>query len=187
MAMTPTPPYIVVLMCLKSVYGLVKQLLPFGRRELAGGLWARARQAGADTAIQRRNFGIADDIYAAGLLLAYMAFMPFCQPGSMDGPSLQRWAPLSTPASNHSGRLCMDSHTVLLMTCICRSTCICLSKMTASTGRTSICLSKMTAACLHGLHAYSALFVPCCHVYLALPTPCLEPPDNACYVALVQG
>ena len=60
------------------------------RKELAASLWARAKQAGAQTAIERRNFGIADDIYAAGLLLAYMAFMPFCEPGSMDGPSLQR-------------------------------------------------------------------------------------------------
>jgi hypothetical protein len=42
--------------------------------------------------MERRNFGIADDVYAAGLLLAYMAFMPFCQPGSIDAPSLQRYA-----------------------------------------------------------------------------------------------
>ena len=42
--------------------------------------------------MERRNFGIADDVYAAGLLLAYMAFMPFCQPGSIDAPSLQRCA-----------------------------------------------------------------------------------------------
>ncbi len=42
--------------------------------------------------MERRNFGIADDVYAAGLLLAYMAFMPFCAPGSIDAPSLQRCA-----------------------------------------------------------------------------------------------
>lgn len=60
------------------------------RKELAASLWSRAKQAGAETAIERRNFGIADDIYAAGLLLAYMAFVPFCEPGSMDGPTLQR-------------------------------------------------------------------------------------------------
>lgn len=60
------------------------------RKELASPLWARARQAGAYTDTERRNFGIADDIYAAGLLLAYMAFIPFCEPGSIDGPSLQR-------------------------------------------------------------------------------------------------
>ena len=60
------------------------------RKELASPLWARARQAGAYSDTERRNFGIADDIYAAGLLLAYMAFIPFCEPGSIDGPSLQR-------------------------------------------------------------------------------------------------
>ena len=41
------------------------------------------------TEIERRNFGIADDVYAAGLLVAYMAFVPFSEPGSIDGPSLQ--------------------------------------------------------------------------------------------------
>ena len=41
------------------------------------------------TEIERRNFGIADDVYAAGLLVAYMTFVPFCEPGSIDGPSLQ--------------------------------------------------------------------------------------------------
>ena len=40
--------------------------------------------------MERRNFGVAVDVYAAGLLLAYMAFMPFCAPGSIDAPSLQR-------------------------------------------------------------------------------------------------
>ena len=60
------------------------------RKELASSLWERARQAGAYSDTERRNFGIADDIYAAGLLLAYMAFIPFCDPGSIDGPSLQR-------------------------------------------------------------------------------------------------
>lgn len=58
--------------------------------ELAEELWRRAEQGGALTTSERRSFGIADDIYAAGLLLAYMAFVPFCQPGSIDGPSLQR-------------------------------------------------------------------------------------------------
>jgi hypothetical protein len=28
--------------------------------------------------------------YAGGLLLAYMVFVPFCEMGSIDGPSLQR-------------------------------------------------------------------------------------------------
>ena len=63
------------------------------RRQLADSLWSRARQGGAVTEIERRNFGVADDIYAAGLLLAFLAFVPFCEPGSIDGPSLQRCAP----------------------------------------------------------------------------------------------
>ena len=62
---------------------------PSPRKRLAGGLWARARREGAVTQRERRNYGIADDIYAAGLLLAYMCFLPFCEPGSVDGPSLQ--------------------------------------------------------------------------------------------------
>lgn len=60
---------------------------------MADSLWTRARQAGAATEIERRNFGVSDDIYAAGLLLAFLAFVPFCEPGSIDGPSLQRCAP----------------------------------------------------------------------------------------------
>ena len=62
------------------------------RKQLAANLWRRADQEGARTQMERRNFGIADDVYAAGLLAAYMAFMPFCQPGSIDAPSLQRCA-----------------------------------------------------------------------------------------------
>lgn len=73
------------------------------RKELASPLWARARQAGAYSDTERRNFGIADDIYAAGLLLAYMAFIPFCEPGSIDGPSLQRSALFSPCNSTHTG------------------------------------------------------------------------------------
>lgn len=53
-------------------------------------LWRRAEAAGARTAMERRAFGFADDVYAAGLLLAYLAFVPLCQEGSMDGPYLQR-------------------------------------------------------------------------------------------------
>lgn len=63
------------------------------RRQLADSLWSRARQGGAVTEIERRSFGVADDIYAAGLLLAFLAFVPFCEPGSIDGPSLQRCVP----------------------------------------------------------------------------------------------
>ena len=75
------------------------------RKELATPLWARARQAGAYTDTERRNFGIADDIYAAGLLLAYMAFIPFCKPGSIDGPSLQRCAAVAAVSAAHDACL----------------------------------------------------------------------------------
>lgn len=45
---------------------------------------------GAQDELALRNFGFADDVYSAGLLLAYMAFVPLAEPGSIDGPSLQR-------------------------------------------------------------------------------------------------
>ena len=77
------------------------------RKQLAGGLWGRAEAEGARTQLERRNFGIADDVYAAGLFLAYMAFIPFCTPGSIDAPSLQRcgalrdfWASLTVLLDN---------------------------------------------------------------------------------------
>ncbi|CAK9213847.1 unnamed protein product, partial [Sphagnum jensenii] len=57
---------------------------------LSEGLWRRAAMAGAHMAMERKAFGIADDIYAGGLFLAYMVFVPFCEMGSIDGPSLQR-------------------------------------------------------------------------------------------------
>lgn len=57
---------------------------------LSENLWRRARSAGAITPLEQKAFGIADDIYAAGLLLAYMIFIPLCKAGSLDGPSLQR-------------------------------------------------------------------------------------------------
>lgn len=57
---------------------------------LSEGLWQRAESAGAIMPLERKAFGIADDIYAAGLLMAYMIFIPFCESGSVDGPSLQR-------------------------------------------------------------------------------------------------
>eukprot|EP00898_Chlorokybus_atmophyticus_P003270 jgi/Chlat1/3944/Chrsp26S04197 len=57
---------------------------------LAEDLWRRAALAGAKAGFARRTFGVADDMYAAGLLVAYMCFVPFCQPGSIDGPSTQR-------------------------------------------------------------------------------------------------
>ncbi|KAI5347851.1 uncharacterized protein LOC110760957 [Prunus avium] len=57
---------------------------------LSEGLWRRASTAGAFTPMEKRAFGISDDIYEAGLLLAYLAFVPFCEAGIMDGLSLQR-------------------------------------------------------------------------------------------------
>ncbi|KAM3243016.1 hypothetical protein ACQJBY_055164 [Aegilops geniculata] len=57
---------------------------------LSDGLWRRASAAGASTPLEKRAFGVADDIYGAGLLIAYMAFIPFCEAGIMDGISLQR-------------------------------------------------------------------------------------------------
>ncbi|GLT95069.1 hypothetical protein SLE2022_127740 [Rubroshorea leprosula] len=57
---------------------------------LAEGLWRRAFAAGAVTPMEKRAFGIADDIYEAGLLFAYLAFVPFCEAGTMDSLSLQR-------------------------------------------------------------------------------------------------
>lgn len=57
---------------------------------LSEGLWQRARSVGALTPLEQKAFGIADDIYAAGLLMAYVVFVSFCKTGSIDGPSLQR-------------------------------------------------------------------------------------------------
>ncbi|XP_061993168.1 uncharacterized protein LOC133711023 [Rosa rugosa] len=57
---------------------------------LSEGLWRRASSAGAFTPMDKRAFGLADDIYAAGLFFAYLAFVPFCEAGTMDGLSLQR-------------------------------------------------------------------------------------------------
>ncbi|RWR81036.1 Protein kinase domain-containing protein [Cinnamomum micranthum f. kanehirae] len=54
------------------------------------GLWRRASAAGAFSPLEKRAFGIADDIYEAGLLFAYLSFVPFCESGAMDGLSLQR-------------------------------------------------------------------------------------------------
>eukprot|EP00249_Psilotum_nudum_P020852 c27875_g1_i5 orf=553-1458(+) len=61
-----------------------------GSTALSKGLWKRAMAAGATMPLERKTFGIADDIYAAGLLFAYMIFVPLSQTGSIDGPSLQR-------------------------------------------------------------------------------------------------
>ncbi|XP_030935031.1 uncharacterized protein LOC115960331 isoform X1 [Quercus lobata] len=61
-----------------------------GRGTLSEGLWRRASAAGAFTPMEKRAFGIADDIYEAGLLFAYLAFVPFCEAGIVDSLSLQR-------------------------------------------------------------------------------------------------
>lgn len=60
------------------------------RSDFAEDLWRRARREGASSADAKRKFGIADDVYAAGLLLAYLVFVPLSAPGSVDGPTLQR-------------------------------------------------------------------------------------------------
>lgn len=61
-----------------------------GPGTLSEGLWRRAISAGAYNPMEKRNFGIADDIYEAGLLFAYLAFIPFCETGIMDSLTLQR-------------------------------------------------------------------------------------------------
>ncbi|XP_007029604.2 PREDICTED: uncharacterized protein LOC18599529 isoform X1 [Theobroma cacao] len=61
-----------------------------GPKTFSEDLWRRASSAGAFTPMERRAFGIADDIYEAGLLFAYLAFVPFCEAGIMDSLSLQR-------------------------------------------------------------------------------------------------
>ncbi|KAI3992934.1 hypothetical protein MKX01_009677 [Papaver californicum] len=45
---------------------------------LSEGLWRRASSASAFSSTEKRAFGIADDIYGAGHLFAYLAFIPFC-------------------------------------------------------------------------------------------------------------
>lgn len=61
-----------------------------GRGMLSQQLWRRAAAGGAFTPFEKRAFAIADDIYEAGLLLAYLAFVPFCESGIIDSLSLQR-------------------------------------------------------------------------------------------------
>ncbi|GMH41662.1 hypothetical protein BSKO_09572 [Bryopsis sp. KO-2023] len=57
---------------------------------LTDGLWKRARDRGAWSTPERREFGFADDVYSAGLLFLYMVFVSLCEPGSVDGPTIQR-------------------------------------------------------------------------------------------------
>ncbi|KAI4363614.1 hypothetical protein MLD38_019808 [Melastoma candidum] len=61
-----------------------------GHGLLSQELWRRAAVAGVVSLFDKRAFGLADDIYAAGLLLAYLAFVPFCESGTVDSLSLQR-------------------------------------------------------------------------------------------------
>ncbi|EXB44191.1 hypothetical protein L484_010297 [Morus notabilis] len=63
---------------------------------LSEGLWRRASSSGAFTPTDKRAFGIAVDIYEAGLLFAYLAFVPFCEAGVVDSLSLQILASLQT-------------------------------------------------------------------------------------------
>ncbi|TXG48735.1 hypothetical protein EZV62_024610 [Acer yangbiense] len=61
-----------------------------GPGTLSEGLWRRAAAAGAFTPMEKRAFGIADDIYEAGMLFAYLAFVTFSETNIMDSLSLQR-------------------------------------------------------------------------------------------------
>lgn len=58
--------------------------------DLAEALWRRAAREGAETIAERRAYGMADDVFMAGLFLAYLSFISLCEPGTIDGPSLQR-------------------------------------------------------------------------------------------------
>lgn len=60
------------------------------RDGLAKGLWARAAAEGADNGRERREFGKADDVYAAGLLGLFLCFVPFTRPGDASAGELQR-------------------------------------------------------------------------------------------------
>lgn len=62
------------------------------RKALADPLWERAATVGATSAREQQLFAVAEDVSAAGLLVAYLAFAPLCEPGSIDFPTIQRWA-----------------------------------------------------------------------------------------------
>ena len=59
---------------------------------IAEPMWRRARLAGAKTPKDLRAFAISEDMLAAGILVAFMAFVPFCAPGSIDFTTVQRQA-----------------------------------------------------------------------------------------------
>ncbi|EPS69072.1 hypothetical protein M569_05692, partial [Genlisea aurea] len=75
---------------LRNACGLRDSKMEGDSDSLAGGLWRRAYAAGALNPLEKRAFGMADDIYEAGLLVCYMAFVPFCEAGAMDSLSLRR-------------------------------------------------------------------------------------------------
>ncbi len=62
----------------------------FCRKRLSEPIWERARLAGAQGAHAKRVYAIAEDMASAGLLLAYLSLAPFCAPGSIDFPTVQR-------------------------------------------------------------------------------------------------
>jgi len=53
-------------------------------------LFARAERAGASSPTAQRNYGFVDDIAAAGLLLAYLAFVSVSEKGSIDAITINR-------------------------------------------------------------------------------------------------
>ena len=63
---------------------------PDPRDKLAEPLFVRARQEGAESPDDRRDFGKADDIFAAGLLFIYLALTPFARSDDVDMGQLQR-------------------------------------------------------------------------------------------------
>ena len=66
------------------------RLWPTCRHQLSHQLWVRARRAGAWTETDRRGFGFADDVAAAGWLLLDFIFSSLAWPGSADGATLRR-------------------------------------------------------------------------------------------------
>ena len=60
-------------------------------RELAQALWGRARSAGAWSELDRRRYGMADDVAAAGWLLLELVFGALATPpGAVDAATLRR-------------------------------------------------------------------------------------------------
>ncbi len=58
--------------------------VPRRRKDLSGTLWARAASMGVHSWLERRQFGLAEDVYAAGWFILFMVFCPLCPPGSAD-------------------------------------------------------------------------------------------------------